>query len=915
MTRNYSSRNNAIALYKINTSTHSFDLIDHSEHFFNDVDQALVSAFLSDDSNNELDMYSHREHRWMRMLKSFLPDNRIAVCITEVDALKRNSLRLLNMLDLFDDIIFELNDTLTFTDVISSSDSKLMYSKQEIIGKGLDDLFTPNLTSQFVSLFEKVRESGSKQSLDYSLALNNEQKFFRATVSRKQQEDQAYYFFASIADITEETVVRLANKFHQEFEELLVHCTTSLIQSTEDTLDRSINEVLGRIGSFAGVDRSYLFAFSQDYVTASNTHEWAAPGVTAEKDNLQDVPSELFPEWMKKLQRNEEVYIPDVDLLPESWSGERDILEPQGIKSVIVLPVQINGKLYGFMGFDAVSKHMVWDNSSRQLLMILAENLGSVIHRIQQNKELLHSSQELRKLAIEATAANKAKSEFLANMSHEIRTPLNGVIGFADLLTLTKLDNVQNQYVKNLRDSSRSLLDLINQVLDFSKIEAGRMELDLDRCNLHEIIENACVLVRHSAGIKHLNFQLHVSEHVPTFVIGDAVRLRQVLVNILSNAIKFTSEGSIVFRIYVLDHDRDSYKVPIRFEVVDSGIGISEEQRSFIFKAFVQADTSTTKKYGGTGLGLVISNNLLEMMGSKMELSSELGKGSKFWFDLSLPVLTEEIVPVQKIQGIQRIAIVCASVEFSAMIKSIFFGQEIELRVIEMGGSALDQLETIGKVDLVVLSESEKGDDQCRFIESIRTSTNVQLALTPVLLYYIQDRPAIHQVLYRNGYDYMLQKPVLRKELMDMIQNIAQKNDSRKRLDLGMDTLTEKSSAAPRILVAEDNEVNLLLTKILVNQILPNATITEAVNGKEALLRLHESTFDLILMDIQMPEMDGYEAIRLLRQEGYQLPVIALTANVVMGEKEKCLAVGANDYISKPLERSTFRDVIFKFIK
>lgn len=903
------------AVFEKNQDDEFFQIKESSKEFSRIIFPEFVSSRLLLDSEEHFDLYSTTKQCWFRFFPIKQSENSIAVWVTNVDDIKKSELRLFNMLELFDDIIFELNDELVYTDVITSNDSKLIYKKEEIIGKRLNELFSDSLCDQFKDLFNRVLESNSKQRLEYSVEINGSTRYFRATVSRKQKEDNEFYYFASIADITEETLVKQANKFHREFEELLVNCTSLLIQSTEGTLDSAIDDVLKKIGEFSNVDRSYLFHFDETYDTASNTHEWAAEGVTREKENLQGVPTEIFPQWMIKLQKNEEVYIPDVSQLPEDWSGEKEILEPQGIKSVIVLPVQINGKLYGFMGFDAVSHYMTWDTSSRQLLLILADNLGSVIHRIEQNKELIKTTEEAQRLAIEATAANKAKSEFLANMSHEIRTPLNGVIGFADLLTLTKMDNVQEQYVKNLRDSARSLLDLINQVLDFSKIEAGRMELDLDRCDLQEVIENACMLVRHSAGVKNLNFQLHIHENVPQMIIGDAVRLRQIMVNLLSNAIKFTPSGSVVFRVSVVSDEDGPAHPKIRFEVKDTGIGINEEQRKFIFKAFVQADTSTTKKYGGTGLGLVISNNLLEMMGSKLELSSKIGEGSKFWFDLNLPVLTEEIKAAPKIIGIRKVAVICDSSDFLGMIRSTLFEQDIEIHVFDVSSTTLSKLETLDKMDLIIVSENAEGDEQCKLIESIRVSRSIDLALTPVLLYFISDRPIIHSVMYRAGYDFILQKPVLKNEFLDTLKAVSLKNQDRTQLPIESNEVKQKISSSPDILVVEDNEVNLLLTKILVNQIIPGANITEAYNGVQALDRLRQGSFDLILMDIQMPEMDGYEAIKILRHEGIKTPVVALTANVVMGEKEKCLSVGADDYVSKPLERSAFRDVLLKYVK
>lgn len=300
-------------------------------------------------------------------------------------------------------------------------------------------------------------------------------------------------------------------RYYQAFNRLLVDCTSVIIQSDAGNFSSCLDEVLAKIGEFAGVDRSYYFHFNPTRELASNTNEWCKVGVEPQKEFLQDLSIDLFPNWMQEIEKGNEIYIDDLDHLDPSWAPEREILEPQGIKSLLVIPVRESAVLYGFIGFDAVEDWIEWTEESRQLLRILADNIGSVIRRDIQQHELSLKTKQAEELAERANAASKAKSDFLANMSHELRTPLNGVIGFGQLLAETHMDTIQQQYVQNLNESAKSLMDLINQILDFSKIEAGKMKLNLESIDIWRLVENAMVLVRPMALRKGIQIWMKIS--------------------------------------------------------------------------------------------------------------------------------------------------------------------------------------------------------------------------------------------------------------------------------------------------------------------------------------------------------------------------------------------------------------------
>ncbi|MDP2183571.1 MAG: response regulator [Actinomycetota bacterium] len=852
-------------------------------------------------------------------------------------------------------------------------------------------------------------------------------------------------------DVTASVSAQQETEAHALFSQLIAETTMAFVDANEASIGELVESALTGIGTYAGVDRAYLFDFAEDGETMSNVFEWCDEGISSRKSFMRRVPVSKYSHLAGNLMNGYDVHVPDVAADTGLPGCEREALQAAGVQSLLVVPMVVVGRTVGFLGFDSIRSTKEWSLDNIMVLRIVADVIaaarrrvaaeakvkqlslaieqspvgviitdpdgdiryanpkfgrltgystaelrgknprilksgetpqevyedlwttvaagkiwrGEVINKradesrfwaaltispmrgidgritgyvgIQQDVTQVKEAQAaLEEAKLSAETANRAKSDFLATMSHEIRTPMNAIIGMAELLRETELTKAQARYIDIFESAGESLLILINSILDLSKIEANRLDLDPVPFDLYDMVEGASSVVGMKAAEKGLEVLYRVKPGTPEWVVGDPDRLRQVLLNLLGNAVKFTESG----HVYVAVEQDPLSDDPgaLKFSVTDTGIGIAEDKLGAVFESFTQADSSTTRKYGGTGLGLTISRRLVEVMGGTIEIASRPGKGTTFTFTVKLEVAEAPMSAVNAPPDLRegaRILVVDDNATNRLILRETLSTWGVLVGEASDGADGLEQVRRAAKAgetwDAIVLDYQMPRMDGFAFLEELRaTSTFRDL---PVIMLSSDMHSRDGERGKRLGLVDNLQKPVRRNELRQALADALGGTWERglpgpRRSTHGVSARNRadetklrpaKDIAPLEILVAEDSEDNRFLLESCLGATPHRVTFAE--NGREA-LDLVESgqVFDLVFMDMQMPIMDGYEAARLIRErerplDGVHMPIVALTAYALSEEVEKCLAAGCDAHLAKPIRKKVLLEAIEGFEK
>jgi two-component system sensor histidine kinase/response regulator len=535
-------------------------------------------------------------------------------------------------------------------------------------------------------------------------------------------------------------------------------------------------------------------------------------------------------------------------------------------------------------------------------------------------KAMLNILEDLDEARQAADSAAQAKADFLANMSHEIRTPMNAIIGFSGLAMKTELDRKQRDYIQKIQQSGKHLLGIINDILDFSKIEAGKLAVEQTEFELEKVLENVSNLISDKTAAKGLELVFRIEKGTPNYLVGDPLRLGQILVNYSNNAVKFTEHGEIVVSVKIVEEtDNDGF---FRFAVHDTGIGLTAEQIGKLFQSFQQADMSTSRKYGGTGLGLAISKKLAELMGGDVGVESEYGKGSTFWFTARLGkgvAKARNFVPDPDLRGC-RILVVDDNEMSRIVLSDMLTGMTFEVKDVASGKAALEDILAAAKAgnpyDVVLLDWRMPGMDGIETSRAIR-----ELPVSPLphmVMVTAYGREEVLKEAALAGLEDVLIKPVSASTMFDtLVQVLGGKRDEKRDEDQQAMSAIENLSAikGSSILLVEDNEFNQQIAVELLSD--AGFAVDVAENGRKSIEMLDKRTYDIVLMDMQMPVMDGTTATREIRKDERfkDLPILAMTANVMEADIEKCREAGMWDHIGKPIDPDELFGKLLKWVK
>jgi len=753
--------------------------------------------------------------------------------------------------------------------------------------------------------------------VEYRIAdVKGEMRWLHEKGMSVKQGDGGNYLQGVMIDVTATKEAISEVMMRDRFLEGVAEAVKELIVNQDS--DEAIQKSLRIVAQSAMVDHSFIFKNDKTkegkQPTATHLYEWQKDKIDAvARPHLKKVSyPQIGSRWFHALVDKKDINGFKDDFIEE----EQYLFNELELESLLIVPVFARDTFWGFIGFGNADKGMPWVESHRAIFRAYTVTLGIAIAK-EKDAVLLKEAKD------DAEAATRAKSDFLARMSHEIRTPMNAIVGWTHLAIEKEVNPGQGDYLRKIQGSSKALLGIINDILDFSKIEAGKLVLEEIDYDLEQVFDDLSNMVAYKAHEKGLDFIYALHADVPLNLIGDPLRVSQILVNLVNNAVKFTNKGEIVTSVLVLQEDDD--EVELLFEVKDSGIGIKDDLKEFLFESFSQADVSTTRKYGGTGLGLAICKRLSGLMGGRIWVESEYGEGSSFFFTLKVGKQKAQkrdlLVPPKDLEG-KRVLVLDDHPATSSIIKDMLELLKFKVTLVRRCDSAILKLvegRQDNSIDLIIADWSIPGNKLQHAVQELHANNADELPMIVMIGAFDQDDD-LQSFINKNRLASII-KPINFSTLHDACLEAFGKEKTKlawrkKEPGLYLNELRKKPEVI--ILLVEDNETNKQIGIELLE--LAGVHVDVVSNGEEAILAVKESGvnyYDLVLMDIQMPVMDGFDATKgiLSMKEHTELPIIAMTADAIGGTKKRYLNAGMVDMIAKPIDPEQVYKKILKWVE